>query len=147
VDFAGSSERNAQQFRAFVLFKLHNLYDGSPQPSNSVIRCSPASESRRTNSFKLKNEKACLVVRHVDSIDNVVGDAHDLRASMFLQQGVEGRGRAFQDLDQIVAAQIAMIRCILDELLDSAENRGRGVGHDAASSFALMDSMNRCPKI
>jgi len=44
--------------RAFVLFKLHNLYDGSPKPSNSVIRYSTASESRHTYPLKLKNRKA-----------------------------------------------------------------------------------------
>ena len=38
--------------RAFVLFNLH---DRCPKPSNSVIRCSTASESRRTNPFILKN--------------------------------------------------------------------------------------------
>ena len=44
--------------RAFVLFNLHNLYDGSPKPLNLVIRRSTASESRRTNPFKLKNWEA-----------------------------------------------------------------------------------------
>jgi len=44
--------------RAFVLFNLHNLYDGSPKPLNLVIRCSTASESRRTNPFKWKKRKS-----------------------------------------------------------------------------------------
>jgi len=41
--------------RAFVLFNLH---DGSRKPSNLVIRCSTASESRRTNPFQIERLKS-----------------------------------------------------------------------------------------
>ena len=48
--------------KAFVLFNLHNLYDGSPKLSNSVIRCSTASESRCTNPLQIEKLKSLVLV-------------------------------------------------------------------------------------